>query len=237
MKLSDIKNEDKKLWFRRLWIVLIAFLLYQMTSYALRSVTMPRRVSKIVEAYPDRQKEMTTEKKEAGDKKDKNEDIKGKLFSPLPGKPPMPKCTAILGDAALINDKWLTAGKEVNGAKIIEVFPSYVLVTRDGGEHKLVPFDVKVEYNGNHAPVSSKAPEGAEQVSRPPQPEAERRPGGPGRMGPGMGRRGGMEITPEMRERMERYRNASPEEQARMREEYRRERGGRGGRGGGRGRN
>ena len=63
------------------------------------------------------------------------------------GPPPSTdlKCTAVLGDAALINNQWLRAGDHVADATIVEILPGSVVVEKNGDKQTLSVFpQVKV---------------------------------------------------------------------------------------------
>ena len=163
------------------------------------------------------------------------------LFVAPPSRTQLPQTVAILGDSVLVGDQWYREGQEVQGYLITQVGPDSVRVVRDGQEHRLVPFDVEVNYG--RAAASGPAG-GRGRDTR----EGQRGPRG-GRGGPMPTAGDGAQATPqqppedfrarmmEMRERVEsmtpdqrremfeRFRNASPEERERMRDEFMRGRG------------
>lgn len=163
--------------------------------------------------------------------------LRNNLFVPPPSQKEPPQTLAILGDMALIGDRWYREGQEAEGFEIVEIAADYVRVRYDGNEHRLSPFEVQVDYG--RASQAGDAPAAARRG---------RGRGGPAASGPPTGtspaptrdvteqprpQRGEMmemrtrleNMTPEQRrEAFERFRNASPEERERMREEFRRDR-------------
>jgi hypothetical protein len=161
------------------------------------------------------------------------------LFVAPPSQVPLPQTLAILGDAVLVNDQWYRVGQEVDGCQITQIGPDFVVVLRDGKDHRLVPFDVEVNYGQASASGPSSGASGRRRDSRDVQRGPRGRGPGAEDSGPGfpqppedvrarmMEMRQRVEnMTPEQRREMfERFRNASPEERERMREEFMRGRG------------
>ncbi|RKY06304.1 MAG: hypothetical protein DRP66_09070 [Planctomycetota bacterium] len=157
---------------------------------------------------------------------------KNMFVKPPPGPKP-PVCFGIIGGNAIINGKYYKAGDKVGGAEIISVGTKEVVIKWDDKEMKLIPFAV----NNASPPSKKKSSPGKsagkpESGSKPTEVKVEvttsfapgMRPGGPGRRGEFMG------MSPEERRKMmERYKNMSPEEQERFRQERRRQFGGEGG--------
>ena len=135
---------------------------------------------------------------------------KNNLFvRPLPKQNPIREVLGILGDEALINGKWYKAGDTVGEAKILAVEPTKIKVSWKGQKIELTPLGAK----------------GGGPSSEPPRP-GRIRPAGPV---PG-GERGPRRMPPDgpgavsMQKRVERrnrFREASPEEWEKMREQMR----------------
>jgi Sec-independent protein translocase protein TatA len=163
------------------------------------------------------------------------------LFVAPPSRTQLPQTVAILGDSVLIGDQWYREGQEVQGYQVTQIGPDFVRVVRDGQEHRLVPFDVEVNYGR----AAASGPAGGR--GRDTREGGQRGPRGRGG-GPMMPTGDGTQSPPqppedfrarmmEMRERVEsmtpdqrremfeRFRNASPEERERMRDEFMRGRG------------
>lgn len=164
------------------------------------------------------------------------------LFVAPPSQAQLPQSQAIMGNSVLIGDQWYYEGQSVLGFEITKIGPDYVTVLRDGKEQRLAPFDVQVNYGqasrgslgtpagreGREAERGMRGGRGGPQQSGVgPAPAASgQRPGGMGN-NTGMGNnmmemRNRIEsMTPEQRqETFDRFRNASPEDRERMREEF-----------------
>ncbi|MHC5157247.1 MAG: hypothetical protein ACYSOZ_03975 [Planctomycetota bacterium] len=61
------------------------------------------------------------------------------IFCPEKKKPSPPQVSGILGDSALINNKWCKVGEEQSGAKILKIEPTQVTILWEGKEMKLSP--------------------------------------------------------------------------------------------------
>jgi len=140
---------------------------------------------------------------------------KKNLFVPPPPKMnPVQAVTGILGDTALIGDKWYKAGDKVGDAQIVEIQPTKVKVAWDGKDTWFAPISA--------GPVAS-MPGG-------PMPGPDRGDRGErGRMGFGEGSRGSrggfMGLSEEdmgrMKEARTRWENASEAEREQMMQEFR----------------
>lgn len=160
---------------------------------------------------------------------------KKNLFVPVPPKKhPVSAVLGIMGNEALINDKWYKAGDKIGDARIVAIEPTQVKIEWDGKEKYFAPI---ASADGS----SSGPPSGRRGSGR----GAESAQPGPARVdvvqqGPGRGGFGNMseEQRAEMRARMEgmraRFESMSPEEREAFRNEMRGRFGG-GGPGGGRG--
>lgn len=156
-------------------------------------------------------------------------------FAPPPAKPNPPVCVGIFGPMAIIGDKGYLVGESVNGAKILRINPSDVVIEWEGKEMTLIPFSIENATQGGGR--GDGGPRGdqpqAQNQPQPGQAPTVRVEGGEGRVmgGPPEGR---FQFQPsaEMRQRMEqmreRFENASPEERERMRQEFRQNREGMG---------
>jgi hypothetical protein len=138
---------------------------------------------------------------------------KKNMFAPPPPKPgwPVSRVVGILGDTALINNKWHKVGDNIGGAKILEIRSTYVKMVWEGKEKTFSPFDVKSAKAG-----SEKGKEVEKEANKEVKGErGERRPRP--RVG---GRRGFRNMSREDRMRLK---NMSPEERRefmrKMREE------------------
>jgi hypothetical protein len=138
---------------------------------------------------------------------------KNNLFMPGSVKQyPVNEVIGILGQEALIGDKWYKVGDSVGEAKIVAIEPTKVKVVWNGQEKEFSP----IGSSGNAGGRGERA-------------------GPPGRAsGPGAGQgRSGSAMaagaSPEDREKLrQQFMNASPEEKQRLREQMRGNRGGRG---------
>jgi len=176
----------------------------------------------------------------AGFKKIADAIKKKNLFVPVPPKRhPVSAVLGIMGEEALINNKWYKVGDKIGDAKVIAVEPTQVKIEWDGKEKYFAPIA-----SAGSAPGSS-GRGGRDRGGEPRGPRPQR----PDMPGPDPGReprRGGFgdmseEQRAEMRARMEgmraRFENMSPQEREAFRNEMRGRFGGRGpgGPGGGRG--
>lgn len=204
--------------FRCLWMAMIIWLMVQAGGFMMRWSYQTGRVEESVK-YWQQLMHAAAPSKETGSRAAALAS-QGALFAPPPGKPPLPKCMAILGDAVLINDQWYKVGSEVQGIKILEILPQAVRVEQDGQEHKLVPFESQSEPE----PRGDRTPQRSERGSGRPEGAV------PGRMenrsaSPNSSPSAPSGMTAEQRRLYERYQNATPEERARLRQEFRRNRG------------
>jgi hypothetical protein len=141
-----------------------------------------------------------------------------------PPQHPVSEVLGILGDEALINDKWYKVGDSVGDAKIVAIEPTKVKVAWNGQEKEFSPIGA----GGSGGPAGARSAR-AERTAPGNRPS---RAGGAQvvisgqRRGPG---RGGLSsLSPEERQRMrEQWQNMSPEERQRRREEMRQRFGGR----------
>jgi hypothetical protein len=133
-----------------------------------------------------------------------------------PKQHPISEVLGILGDEALINDKWYKVGDSVGDAKIVAIEPTRVRVAWDGQEKEFSPIGA----GGSGGPAKGRG-ERVAPSSRP------RRAGGAPVVLSGQ-RRGFMQggpgsLSPEERQRMrQQWQSMSPEERQRRREEIRR---------------
>jgi len=170
---------------------------------------------------------------------------KSNLFVPPPPRQhPVNAVLGIMGDEALIGDKWYKAGDKIGDARIVAVEPTQVKIEWDGNTKYFAPL---ASADGSSGPPSGRKGRDRGPGSEGPGPTKVEVSGpGPER---GFGRFGDMseEQRAEMRARMEEMRanfeNMSPEERAAFRDKMRERFGGRGpgegdsgGPGGGRGR-
>lgn len=107
---------------------------------------------------------------------------KESLFVPIPPKRnPVSIVAGILGDEALINNKWYKAGDSIGGAKIIVIEPTHVIIEWEGKETTYAPITaitapvarVVSEVAGSAVPVEVKGPEKAVSAQRPKASDAE----------------------------------------------------------------
>lgn len=170
---------------------------------------------------------------------------KSNVFVPPPPRQhPVNVVLGIMGNEALIGDKWYKAGDTIGDAKIVAVEPTQVKIEWDGNTKYFAPL---ASADGSSGPPSGRRGRDKGGESQGPGPTMVEVAGpGPER---GFGRFGDMseEQRAEMRARMEEMRanfeNMSPEERAAFRDKMRERFGGRGpgggdfgGQGGGRGR-
>ncbi|UCD49647.1 MAG: hypothetical protein JSW27_19205 [Phycisphaerales bacterium] len=197
--------------------LLAALVLHEVAEFALAVARAELVVARATDATATGSNDAETH---LGEAKSVAEALKKKnLFAPPPPKQnPVREVLGILGDEALINDKWYKAGDSVGDAKILAVGPTKVRVSWNGQEKEFSP--LSSEGGGPGAPPGrTGGPPGAPpgRVGGPPGPPQNVQGGrmrvrssGP----PGM--------TPEEQAALrERFRNASPEEQAKLREQMR----------------
>jgi hypothetical protein len=131
---------------------------------------------------------------------------KNLFVPPPPEQNPVREVLGILGDEALINDKWYKAGDSVGDAKILAIEPTKVRVSWKGQEKEFSPLGSEGGGPGGGGPPSRRG--GPPQNAR--GARARVRSQGPPDMSP--------EEQAALRER---FRNASPEERAKLQEEMR----------------
>jgi hypothetical protein len=160
-------------------------------------------------------------------------------FAPPANKPNPPVCVGIFGPMAIIGDRGYLVNESVNGAKILRINSTEVVIDWEGKEMSLVPFAVEnaTQGGGQGGPRGDQQPQPQTQP-QPGQATAVRVEGGGDRPAGGPPTdRFQFQPSAEMRKRMEemrdRFENASPEERERMRQEFRQNRGEMGGMGGG----
>ncbi len=173
----------------------------------------------------------------AGFKKIADAIKKKNLFVPVPPKRhPVSAVLGIMGEEALIKDKWYKVGDKIGDAKVIAVEATQVKIEWDGKEKYFAP----IASGGDSSSPSGRGGREKGGESRGPRPERAETPGTGPERGPGRGGFGDMseEQRAQMRARMEgmraRFENMSPEEREAFRNEMRGRFGGRGP-GGGRG--
>ena len=203
--MIDLKTNQKSNYLRMIWCLLAFWIFWQLGTAMIRSAFLPRRVQKTLEHY----KESPKKNKQMQSSKTEHAQEPKSMFAPQ--KVEMPKCLAVLGDEALINKQWYKVGSTVEGAKIVAINPESVKILWEKREHTLVPFDVKVQYADQKG------------ASEPPKPAAPSACGTPGmgRDRNGGPRGSGMPSPYERRQMYERYQNASPEEQEKIRQQMR----------------
>ncbi|MHC4707494.1 MAG: hypothetical protein ACYS8I_10465 [Planctomycetota bacterium] len=111
-------------------------------SFYMTSARMERLVEEAVaqsKPDPNSAKDYIAKFKEAADElKKKN------MFSPPPPKPgwPVSRVEGILGDTAFINGGWRKVGDNIGGAKVLEIWPTYVKLEWEGQQKTFSPYDV-----------------------------------------------------------------------------------------------
>jgi len=137
---------------------------------------------------------------------------KGNLFAPPPPKQnPVREVLGILGDEALINNKWYKAGDSVGDAKILAVGPTRIRVVWNGQEKEFSPLgSTDAGSQGGGGPSGPPRPGRRGRLERGARGPASPRANGPGGMS--------AEETAALGNR---FRDASPEERAKLREEMR----------------
>jgi len=185
-----------------------ALVLYQGAEFSLAVARAELAVARATEAGPTDANGLEAHQAQA---KSVVEALKKKnLFvPPPPPQNPVREVLGILGNEALINDKWYKAGDSVGDAKILAVEPTKIRVLWQGQEQELSPLGSEGGGPGGGPPPGVRGgPPGS-----PPNVRAARmraRSAGP----PDMSR----EERAALRER---FRNASPEERAKLQAEMR----------------
>ncbi|NLH15605.1 MAG: hypothetical protein GX455_03395 [Phycisphaerae bacterium] len=239
-------SEKVKTWLKRLpagtglakilWItagVLVAGTVVNGARYAIRYGSIPT-VTETTVTKSTLDEEATKKLLSAGQERIAGLQKKSP-FAPPAAKPNPPVCVGIFGPMAIIGDKGYLVGESVNGAKILRINPSDVVIEWEGKEMTLVPFSIE---NGPQGGGRGEGGPRGDQPQQANQPQPGQAPtvrveGGENRVmgGPPEGR---FQFQPsaEMRQRMEqmreRFENASPEERERMRQEFRQNREGMG---------
>jgi len=198
----------------RLWVVPAAGIVWLLIGFGVRTVGLGGRFEESINRYLVMEKQ-AAEVKPPASEKDKAK--KKSPFAPEAPEPPMPKCTGIIGDTALINNQWRKAGETVDGATIVAVGASDVTILWKEKEQKLVPFDVPAEYQQKSKPPSPSGPSGS---SESPQPVF-MGPRGPESGGRGHGLMEGRMTGEEMEKMPHRIMNMTPEERRAAFEEFR----------------
>ncbi|HOK95498.1 MAG TPA: hypothetical protein PK052_05770 [Anaerohalosphaeraceae bacterium] len=214
-RIYELAFKHQQGCFYGLWAAMLIWLMVQTGGFAMRWWLQSGRIEESVRQWQQVMHSAAPSTK-AGSRAGTLAS-QGALFAPPPGKPPLPKCMAILGDAVLINDQWYKVGSQVQGVKILEILPQAVRVEQDGQEHKLVPFESQPEQEQRDRAARSERGDArsgtAASVRAENRPSPSNVPSAPGTM------------TAEQRRLYERYQNASPQERARLRDEFRRNRG------------
>jgi len=145
MKLDNIKEKQGLISISLFWVsaVLGVLILVRLGSFF---VTSARAERLIEDAAAQSQPDANDAKKYLAKFKEVADELKKKnMFAPPPPKPgwPVSKVIGILGDTALINDKWYKVGDEIGGAKVLKIGPAYVKMVWEGKEKSFSPFDVK----------------------------------------------------------------------------------------------
>ena len=235
MTLDYLKEKERLAPYALLGVavVLAVLIAAKLWDYFSASAHAQSVVAKAVDqdkANPDILKENL-----AGVKKIADALKKKNLFVPIPPKQhPVSAVLGIMGDEALIKDKWYKAGDKIGDARVVAVEPTQVKIEWDGKEKYFAP----IASADSASPSSGRGGRDRGGESRGPRPER----GAMGGQGPGEPGRGGFgnmseEQRAEMRARMEgmraRFENMSPEERESFRNEMRSRFGGRGPGGGG----
>ena len=231
--MINLKKYQKAKCFRAVWCLLVVWILWQFGTAMTRSTFLPKRVQKALEDY----KETTEKNKQIQASNTESKEEPKSMFS-VSKKAQMPKCSAVLGDEALINDKWYKVGSTAGGAKIVAVNHESVKILWEEKEHILVPFGTKVEsanQTKNDQPSSSnkEASDSARPDGRDMRNTDNAKSSEPTEMSSDEARQireRYQNASPEEQEKMrqqmqERYQNASPEEQGQMRQQMRQFRG------------
>ncbi len=241
-------GEKVKIWLKRLpigtglarilWIatgVLLAGTVVNGARYAIRYGSIPTVTETTVEK--SKLDDATTKKLLSAGQERIGGLQKKHPFAPPANKPNPPVCVGIFGPMAIIGDRGYLVNESVNGAKILRINSTEVVIEWEGKEMSLVPFAAE-NASQQSGPSRDQGPQPQPAQPQPGQATAVRVDGGGDRpMGGPPTDRFQFQPTPEMRKRMEemrdRFENASPEERDRMRQEFRQNRGDMGGMGGG----
>jgi len=228
MKIDLNKIQNSKC-FHLIWCLLGICILWQLGTTMARSALLPKRVQKALEQY----KESTEQNTQMQASKTEPKEQPKSMFAP-PKKVQMPTCSAVLGDEALINDKWYKVGSTAGDAKIVAINPESVKILWEEKEHILVPFDVKVESAGQGG--NGQSPSANKESSATPRPNGrnmrntENATTGISSDETRQMRERYQNVSPDEQKQMrrqmqERYQNASPEEQEQMRQQIRQSQG------------
>ena len=239
MKTMDSKTLERLL--RCGLVVLVVWLAVMVISAGAQSFQLSGKASTAIREYERIRTEAAEPREESRDQIQKLS--RNNLFVAAPGQSPLPQSLAIMGNSVLIGEQWYTEGQTVQGYEIVKIGPDFVTVMLDGKEQRFSPFDVEVNYgqaarstterggrSGREGREGDRGMRGGRGGMQPPVFGADAaapgmRPGGFGgnMMGGNiMEMRNRIEsMTPEQRqETFERFRNASPEERERMRDEF-----------------
>jgi hypothetical protein len=227
MKIDLNKIQSPKC-FHLIWCLLGVCILWQLGTTMARSAFLPRRVQKALEHY----KESTEKNIQMQASKVERKSEPKSMFAP-PKKVQMPTCSAVLGDEALINDKWYKVGSTAGGAKIVAINPESVKILWEEKEHTLVPFNIKVESAESRNGQSQSANKEASTTPRPDGRVMRNTENATTGISSDEARQmreryenASSTEQQQMRQQMqERYENASPEEQEQMRQQMRQSRG------------
>ncbi len=146
------------------------------------------------------------------------EQLKKKNLFILPAakQHPIKEVLGILGDEALINDKWYKVGDRVGDAEILAIEPTRIRVAWDGQEKEFAPI------GSGSGPGGPPGPRPVPSMRPGPTPDAQVVVAEPRRGSPGPRREGAPFLSAEERQKLrQRWENASAEERQRFREEMR----------------
>lgn len=135
---------------------------------------------------------------------------KNNLFAPPAAKQnPVSEVIGILGNEALINGQWYKAGAAIGDAKILAIEPTKVKIVWNGQEKEFTPIGA----TGSGGPAGPGGPDRGRGSRQPPQ-----KSGAQMVVTGGRGPAGSASLSDEERETMrERWKNMSPEERERLR--------------------
>ena len=140
MKFVPAKNSEQLLpgCLRVLAMLLILGTFLKVAAFGVGSVFLGGRVEKAVTGFGQNDENV---EKSVAKRNQVVKDLKQKnMFAPPAPKPKPPVCTGVLGDTAIINGKAYKAGQEVDGAKIVSIAPTEVMILWKGKEVKLPAF-------------------------------------------------------------------------------------------------
>lgn len=184
-----------------------AFVLYQVAEFSLaiaRAEVAVARATGPVSAEPNNVEAQLAQVKAMAEALKK----KNLFVPPAPKENPIKAVLGILGNEALINNKWYKAGDSVGEAKILAVGPTKIRVSWNGQEKDFAPL-------GSEGGGSEGGPPSGRRGRPGP---ARNAAGGPGQPPPG----GPQSMTAEEQAALrDRFRNASREERAKLQEEMR----------------